>query len=162
MSLMTISLPRPVENSTPPRVGFAVRRGSDRGESEAIHKNFRAPLREVMEQVIGLLRWRDGWNGYGVAAPNHKAVARALPWIQAMYRDALATDRGWRDPRVTADEDGDAAFEWRNGERGLSVYVSEEGASYIKHWGANITSEMEDGDASTSEARRELWSWLTG
>ncbi len=161
MSLMTTSLLQPAEESTSPRAGYTVRRGSGPSEPGTIHKNFHAPLWEVTEQVIGLLRWQDGWNGYDVVAPNHHAVAHAIPWIRDMYSDALATEREWRDPHVTADEDGDAAFEWRNGEKGLAVYISEDGASYIRHWGANITNEMDDGDASTSESRRELWSWLT-
>lgn len=161
MSLMTTSLRQPVERSTSPRAGHAVRRGSGPSEPEAIHKNFHAPLWEVTEKVIGLLRWQEGWNGFDVAAPNPKAVAHAILWVRDMYSDALATGRDWRDPHVTADEDGDAAFEWRNGEKGLAVYVSGEDASYIKHWGVDIASEMEDGDASTSESRRELWSWLT-
>jgi hypothetical protein len=158
---MTTSRQQPVGRSTSPRAGYEVLRGSGPSEPEALHKNFHVPLWEVTEKVLGLLRWQEGWNGFDVAAPNHKAVTRAIPWIRDMYRDALKTGREWQDPHVTADEDGDVMFEWWNGERGLTIYISEESSSYIIDWGTNITSEMDDGEASTSEKRRELWSWLT-
>lgn len=113
-----------------------------------------------MDKIVDLLTWPEGWNGYDVAAPNPNAVRHALSWIGYMYKDALTTGNEWREPHVTADEDGDVMFEWWNGEKGLTVYVSEEGASYIRDWGPNITSEMDDGEASTPESRRMLWAWL--
>lgn len=156
MSLSALPSPGPVENSTPPRVGYTVRRGSGNRGPRALHKNFRTPFWEVTDKITDLLRWPEGWNGYDVAAPNPRAVNHALSWIRGMHEDALMTGKNWREPHVTADEDGDVMFEWWNGEKQLAVYVSEEASNYITNWGPNIDSEMDDGDASTSESRREL------
>lgn len=161
MSLMPSQLPMPVGNSTSPRVSYVVHRGTGGREPRALNKNFDTPLWEVTDQISELLRWPEGWNGYDVAAPNHRAVNHAYSWIRSMYEDALAAREDWRKPHVTADEDGDVMFEWWNGEKHLTVYVSEQEASYVTDWGLDITNEMDDGDASTPENRRRLWMWLT-
>jgi hypothetical protein len=104
--------------------------------------------------------WLERWNAYDVAAPNPNAVRRAMLWIEQMYEDALALGEEWHSPHVAADEDGDVMFEWWNEDKALTVYVSENDVRYIKGWGLNIETEMEDGEATTPERRRMLWTWL--
>ena len=119
-----------------------------------------SPLIETLVGVTDLLTWPEGWNGNDVAAPKPNAVFRALLWIRDMYEDVLAIEEEWHSPHVTADEDGDVMFEWWNGGKGLTIYVSEESASYLIAWGTNMIDQMEDGEATTSETRRRLWTWL--
>jgi hypothetical protein len=119
-----------------------------------------SPLVKTIGSIIDLLTWPEGWNGNDVAAPNPNTVGRALPWIKNMYEDALAVEEEWHVPHVTADEDGDVMFEWWNNGKGLTIYVSEESASYLTAWGTNMIDQMEDGKATDSETRRRLWEWL--
>ncbi len=119
-------------------------------------------LSETVNEIHSLRDLPPGWNGYDVPAPKFNATESAVSWIKGMYWDALETGRGWRKPHVAADENGDVVLEWWNGEQGLTVYISEEEAIYIKDWGLDVVNEMEDGTASTFAKRRELWSWLTG
>ncbi len=121
-----------------------------------------AELSATIEEIRRLRRLSSGWNGYDVKAPDFGAVENAVTWIKDMYEDALKTGKGWRKPHVTADENGDVTFEWWNGGKGLTVYVSEQEASYITDYGSAIVHEMEDGPASTSEERQGLWLWLMG
>lgn len=115
---------------------------------------------ETVHKVIELQTWGEGWDGYDAAALNHNALARALRWIRDMHYDALTTGEEWSAPHVALDEDGDIMFEWWNEDKALTIYVSEDEVSYIKGWGLNIETDMEDGEATTPERRRELWDWL--
>lgn len=165
---MTKLLPPPErseEKSTPEPAAtynYDVRRISEDVEPEPIYPNFRAPLWEVLDRVRNLLSWPEGWNGYDVAAPKPDAIRRARSWIAQMYEDALKTGKGWHTPHVAADEDGDVMFEWWNddNETGLTIYVSEESATYLIAWGTSMVSQMEDGDATSPEIRQRLWTRL--
>lgn len=41
---------------------------------------------------------------------------------------------------------GEVVLEWWNGERKLTVYIESEGMHYVKSWGADINTDMQDGD----------------
>ncbi len=114
---------------------------------------------ETMAEIIELRKLPPGWTGYDVAAPKFDAIETAVSWIKEMYDDVQAMGGDWHVPHVAANADGDVMFEWWNDdtEKGLAVYVSENGAYYILDWGTDMENEMEDGDATTSESRRRLW-----
>lgn len=119
-----------------------------------------AELVDTMDDIKELATLRPGWNGYDVAAPKNESIRQASKWIREMYEDVRRMRAPWHNPHVTADADGDVIFEWWNDGKGLVVYVSEEGATYITDWGTNMETEMEDGEATTPEVRRKLWEWL--
>jgi hypothetical protein len=122
-----------------------------------------ALLAELLETVKDVYSLRDlppGWNGGDVEASDFNAIENAASWVVRMYWDALGTGKGWYKPHVTVDEDGDIMFEWWNGNKALTIYVSGDSVSYIKGWGLDIENEMEDGEATTSESRSSLWAWL--
>lgn len=118
----------------------------------------RASLSATLDKVKDLIDWPEGWNGYDVAAPNPDAIKYALTWIRGMHADATATE--WHNPHVAADEDGDVLFEWWNGDKALTIYISEDEVRYVKGWGLDMEAEMEDGLATTPEIRGALWEWL--
>lgn len=118
-------------------------------------------LTDTLADLKSLEKLLPGWNGYDVAAPKIEPIQKARKWILEMYEDVRRMRALWHQPHVTADADGDVMFEWWNNERGLAVYVSEDGATYIMDWGTNMETEMEDGEATTPEIRRQLWTWLT-
>lgn len=118
-------------------------------------------LRETMVELDALGNLLPGWNGYDVAAPKPGSILRAKKWIRKMYEDVARMEAPWQDPHVAADENGDVTFEWWSGNKGLTIYVAEQEVTYLKDWGSDIVTEMEDGLVSTAEQRRELWAWLT-
>ena len=111
---------------------------------------------------LGALRWPliRGWDAFDVAFPRTESIRSATEWIKAMYDDVVNGHMSWYDPHVSVDEDGDIMFEWWNEDKALTVYVSAEGARYIKGWGLDAETDMEDGEDPTPEMRRELWAWL--
>jgi hypothetical protein len=96
-----------------------------------------------------------------VLLPQDTVLVYANSWLREMYRAALGLGRPWLRPHVTANVHGEVVFEWWRGPKKLTVYVSGETVEYVKVWGADIESEMAEGDASTDTSRRRLWDWLT-
>jgi hypothetical protein len=120
-----------------------------------------ADLFETMDELNALSELLPGWNGYDVAAPKTSSILQAKKWIREIYEDATRMGALWRKPHVAADENGDVTFEWWSGDKGLTIYISEQAVTYLKDWGPNIVTEMEDGVVTRAEQRRELWAWLT-
>lgn len=120
-----------------------------------------ADLEDTYADIDALKSLEAGWNGYDVAEPKIEAIHDATKWIQQMYEDVMRSELAWRKPHVAADENGDVTFEWWNGDKGLTIYVSADGSvSYLKDWGPDMIDDMEDGPLSTLEERRELWAWF--
>lgn len=138
-------------------------------EPTEFYDNSRPPFAEAIDDLDTLIRLPEGWNGYDAAAPNPDAIEQARSWIRQMYEDGKAVGgsrreprvAAWHNPHVTADEYGDVVFEWWNEDKALTVYVSRGEARYIKGWGLNIETDMENGEATSSATRRKLWAWLT-
>src|SRR5258708_313599 len=119
-------------------------------------------LRAKLERLKSFLTWEDGWNGYDAPAPEREAITHARQWIVMMWLAAADVRRPWNEPNVTGGPEGEVVFEWWNGERKLTVYVSAEDAEYVEVWGTDIRSEMADGRADSNRERRVIWQWLTG
>jgi hypothetical protein len=120
-----------------------------------------ASLDSTLNRVRALRRREAGWNGYDALPPDPKAIVYADSWIREMYRDALSTGQPWVEPHVTSSAEGEVVFEWWNGRKKLTVYLSGEEASYVKVWGPDIVADMEEGDAAPATPRKQLWTWLT-
>jgi len=116
----------------------------------------------TIDEIYELRKLPPGWTGYDVAAPKFGATEAAVSWVKEMYDDVQEIGGKWHAPHVAANADGDVLFEWWNDDtdKGLAVYVSESGANYILDWGTDMEAEMEDGEATTPESRRRLWSEL--
>lgn len=110
----------------------------------------------TFERMLGL---EPDWDGYGSPSPKPESVEAARSWLDLMRENAQGIS-DWAEPHISSDEHGDVAFEWWNENKALTVYVSEDEATYIKGWGLNIEHDMEDGEINTSEDRCNLWRWL--
>lgn len=120
----------------------------------------RAGILPTIRTLYDLLTWPEGWNGYDALAPNYKAVQYAVHWIELFYQEVVASGQEWIEPNVTASAEGEVVFEWCCGTKGLAIYIGNQSAEYLKDWGANINTEMEDGYANSPAIRRNLWMWL--
>lgn len=127
-----------------------------------IERDDQPALGDIIPRINALCELDAGWNGYDAVSPRSEAIAAARHWIRIMFEDAAATPYAWADPLVTASAEGDVVFEWWNGPRKLTVYVSGDSVEYVKAWGPNITEEMSDGEIRSASDRRALWSWLAG
>lgn len=159
-NLLALPPEQPTRNVTPTTVSYNVYSGIGDGEPRSIYRNFNDPLWKTRAKFINLLSWPEGWNGYDAAAPNPNAVTHAFLWIEDLYEDTLTTERGWINPHVIADAHGNVVLEWWEGRKKLTIYVHPETVEYVKVWGPDIFSDMEDGEVER-EDHRALWRWLT-
>jgi len=69
-------------------------------------------------------------------------------------------------PHVTTDGDGAVLLEWWVGTRKLSVYITNvhrhpnTHSKYLKIWGPNMETEMEEGNIQDIATVQECWKWL--
>ncbi len=119
------------------------------------------PVTDTVRQVLDLSELTDGWDGDGSLAPTHTAVTRACKWIMGLY--AAVSDAGyrWLAPLVSDSGDGGVMFEWWHDKRKLTVYIGDGEARFLRVWGPNIESEMQDGTAEPASTLLPIWSWLT-
>jgi hypothetical protein len=124
-------------------------------------EQFLAGLVPTTNQVRALRRREAGWNGYDALPPDPKAIPYAESWIRELYREVTSAGQTWRRPHVTSSAEGEVVFEWWNGQKELTVYISAEAAFYVRSSGTDLDSEMEEGDAAPATNRSQLWAWLT-
>ena len=91
------------------------------------------------------------------------AISRAEAWLGQLFTEVKAQGGIWTRPHITTqgdgDGDGDVVFEWWQGPRSLSVFVSVNDERYLQSSGSN--SEQSEGNPNTEESRTTIWKWLT-
>ena len=123
-------------------------------------EDIRTEILPTLIEIHELLTWPDGWNGYSALAPKHSAVQYADHWIELFYQEVIESGQNWMKPNVTASAEGEVVLEWWHDDKGLTIYIGNQSAAYLKDWGANINTEMEDGYANSPSIRLALWKWL--
>lgn len=123
-------------------------------------EDIRTEILPTLIEIHELLTWPDGWNGYSALAPKHSAVQYADHWIELFYQEVIESGQNWMKPNVTASAEGEVVLEWWHGDKGLTIYLGNQSAAYLKDWGADINTEMEDGYANSPSIRLALWEWL--
>lgn len=102
--------------------------------------------------------WAANWNGRHYEAPLAQAIENARMHVSVFRNVAKISTLQWCEPHVTASPDGEPVFEWWCGEKKLTIYFQDRSAAYVKVWGANVHSEMEDGELGDFFP---LLTWLT-
>ena len=117
-------------------------------------------LTSKSQQKLALIRnFDENWDGNGSARPMAEAIANAEARLPELYR--LSTRVGvWREPQISASEDGEVLFEWWSGERKVTLYFAPESMEVIRSWGANIDTEMDQSPMPSLDAFAAVWSWL--
>ncbi len=118
-------------------------------------------IESTLTELVALLDWAAGWNGYDSPAPSRQAVKQAIVWIGKLHVEVLRAERAWIGPNVTAGPDGEVVLEWWHDTKKLTIYIEEQDVDYVKVWGTDAHSQMAEGDARSSSACRALWLWLT-
>lgn len=63
-------------------------------------------------------------------------------------------------PSVTYNDFGEFAYEWWGRSKKLTIYQAVNGFSYVKVWGTNIHTDMQDGAIEDSLHLKDLLSWM--
>ncbi len=103
----------------------------------------------------------DNWDGRGSPAPSVEILASAREVLGVLHAVAMARGIRWTCPHVGSNERGEIILEWWQGPRSLTVFVRAEcRIDYLKSWGSDINSEMEDGELARMSDFGTLWAWL--
>lgn len=159
----------PTTSGTPPAIVYNLPFTSGDHEGQQLRDMFIAlrynlspqvdkmhPLTYTWNQIDALHDLEENWGGCEVAAPDPSAIEQAKRWIASMHRDTKAVGLPWVDPHVSASEDGDVSFEWWQGQKKLTVYVSATTTLLLKVWGLSITNQMAEGVAETIDERQSV------
>ncbi len=123
-------------------------------------EDIRTEILPTFIEIHNLLTWPDGWNGYSARAPNYSSVQYADHWVELFYQEVIDSGQSWTKPNVTASAEGEVVLEWWHRDKGLTIYIGNQSAAYLKDWGADINTEMEDGYVNSPSVRLALWEWL--
>lgn len=103
----------------------------------------------------------DNWDGHGSLARSSTMLAEARAALALLHAGALGRNIRWEDLHIGVNERGEITMEWWQGERSLTVFVRSEGSiDYLKAWGTDIETQMEDGSLSSLSDFASLSSWL--
>jgi hypothetical protein len=119
-------------------------------------------LSPTVSSIAKLAQLEANWDNCGSARPEPAAIQRARTLVEGFYRfagAAGAVTSQWSPPHISASEDGEVVMEWWHNAHKLTVYVSGTTAQYLKVWGPNITTQMEDGLLEGNQFQG-LWLWL--
>ena len=117
--------------------------------------------RHLDEVFADLATLHDNWDGYGSPAPSAGILAYAREVVAVLQAAALSRGVPWVPPHIGSNERGQVTLEWWQGDRTLTLFVrSEDQVDYLKAWGSNIESEMEDGEVSRLADFVTLSRWL--
>ena len=69
----------------------------------------------------------------------------------------------WSTPLINVNYDSDVVLEWWNKNKKLTFYINQSSIDYMKVWGADIDTEMEDGslDSMRDGSIGRLWQWIS-
>lgn len=88
----------------------------------------------------------DNWDRNDSPAPSKALITEAREAMALLHAGTLARGLRWEEPHVGVNEKGQITLEWWQDERSLTIFIrSEDQMDYLKAWGTDIESEMEDG-----------------
>jgi len=112
----------------------------------------------LLTQVENL---QNNWDGNGSPAPKPATCQYAREFLGMLTGAAVAGGLPFNNPLVSVDHRGYITLEWWNNSRSLTVYITGNNAiEYLKAWGTDITSDMEDGSVTLLTDVISLLKWL--
>ena len=69
----------------------------------------------------------------------------------------------WSSPMINVSDDLAVVIEWWNKNKNLAFYINQSSIDYIKVWGSDIDSDMEDGliNSVHDGSIAKLWQWIS-
>ena len=83
--------------------------------------------------------------------------------IREILKVSKSQNLWWSTPMININDDLEIVLEWWNKDRKLTFYVNQSDLEYIKVWGADIDTEMEDGLINFKQdcSIGKLWQWIS-
>lgn len=131
-----------------------------RSMSQPRHRIAGPNIVEDLDKITALRHIASDWDGVVGVSPSATTIATAQSMLTSLAVLVAGEHSSWVHPHISASPFGDVIFEWWNGDKQLSIYVSGDEAEYIQTWGHGESVGMDDGDVTSDETRREFWSWF--
>ena len=119
--------------------------------------------RSLAQKLAFLEKLKDNWDGHGSLAPSPEIIVHAREALALLQAGALARGVAWVEPHMSCNERGQVTLEWWKENRTLTLYVrSGNELDYLKAWGSDIASEMQEGGIEGLGDFIALSQWLYG
>ena len=115
--------------------------------------------REILDRFNVLAQREDNWDGYGSKKPNQLTLDHAKFLMVDLLETIISTEHSWITPFISSDEDGCVTVEWYEEEQELHLLIGENEAEYLRVWGTNIDTDMDEGFLNRDNYLM-LWEWL--
>lgn len=92
-----------------------------------------------------------------------KTLFNTFLLTREIIKESKANSLWWSPPLVNVSYDSDVVLEWWNKSKKLTFYINQSSLDYIKVWGSDIDTEMEDGSINSMHdySIRRLWQWIS-
>ncbi len=121
----------------------------------------RLVLQPVLDRLAALRGFQSNWNGRGGQAASRHLLSHAEYLIGNYYQASASTGFGWSNPVLNLDEDGGLVLEWWRGLKKFTLYLAPaEKPRFVRVWGDDIDTEMDDGTLAEVDDFAELWVFL--
>ena len=121
----------------------------------------RIVLQPAIERLGVLRSFKQNWDGCGALAASKHLISRSIDLLGNYYQIAVHTGFGWSNPVLNLNDDGNLVMEWWRGLKKLTIYVAAaEKPVFVRVWGDDIDTEMDDGTIGSIEGFAVLWIFL--
>ena len=114
---------------------------------------------EAERQLRHLVGWPGEWIGYEIDTPDAASIVRAEDLLRVVRRVSDEVG-GWREPHVSAGQDGEIVLEWWGDKKKTTMYVSACAVDCIRVWGPDVDTQMDERRIQHQADVRTVWSWL--
>lgn len=107
------------------------------------------PITNKLSDIAAQLETKDLYNSFLLIIETIKISKSQKLW--------------WSTPMINVGNDLDVVIEWWNKNKNLAFYINQSSIDYIKVWGSDIDSEMEDGliNSVHDGSIAKLWQWIS-
>ena len=91
---------------------------------------------------------------------DHASAQQAINWVQSLQQHKNTILAYFNQTPLTLDEDGWLELEWKKGKKDLMICFEPTQNYYLKSWGSNMITEMEQGTFNDENDFLRLWNWL--
>ena len=90
------------------------------------------------------------------------AIENAKSWLRRFYTEVVDIEEEWFPPHVTSGAEGEVVLEWWKNDNKLTFFINSSEPFYLKSFGPNVITEMQDGPLHIGTDLMSLWASLKG